>query len=144
MGNGLIGTSHIIFPRVSITIECKQQKFMENFFTHNLAKRFQNSNSENTNALIIYLNELVMEISFDTFLIFLMEKKLILSSHIYSIEYLGLVLLLWSLLSNNNTCSTKKRPCWLSSYLATLITFFAIIILLFFLNMNIIALFKIT
>ena len=60
----------------------------------------------------------------DIFLIFLMEKKLILSSHICSIEYLGLALLLWSLSSNNNTCSKKNRPFWSSSYLATSITFF--------------------
>ena len=82
-------------------------------------------------TLIIYLDKLVMEISFDIFLFFWMEKKLILLSHICSIEYMGLVLSLWSLESNGNAYSTKNRPFWSSSYLATSITFFAIVVLLF-------------
>ena len=52
-----------------------------------------------------------------------MEKKLILLSHICSIEYMVLVLWLWSLKSNGNAYSTKNRPFWSSSYLATSITF---------------------
>ena len=59
-----------------------------------------------------------MEISLNIFLFFWMEKNLILLSHIYSIEYLGLVVLLWPLWSNGNTCSTKNCPFWSSSYLA--------------------------
>ena len=51
-----------------------------------------------------------MEISHHILLLFWMEKKLIVLSHIYSIEYMGLVLWLWSLESNDNICSTKKRP----------------------------------
>ena len=66
-----------------------------------------------------------MEISFDIFLFFWIEKKLVLLSHVCSILYKGLVLWLWSLELNDNAYSIKKLPFWSSSYLATLITFFA-------------------
>ena len=44
--------------------------------------------SANTDILIIYLNEFVIEISLDIFLFFWMEKILILLLHIYRNEYM--------------------------------------------------------
>ena len=56
-------------------------------------------------TLIIYLDELVMEISLDIFLFFWMEKKLILSSHISRNEFMGLILCLSSVLLNGDDVS---------------------------------------
>ena len=49
-----------------------------------------------------------MEISFDIFLFFWMEKKLILLTHIYNIEYMALILCLSSVLLNGNDVCAKK------------------------------------
>ena len=57
-----------------------------------------------------------MEISYDIFLFFWMEKKLILLSHICSIQYMGLVLWLWSFESNVNAYSPKNRPFCVFTY----------------------------
>ena len=67
--------------------------------------------------LITNFDVLVMEISVDIFLFFWMEKKLILSSHICSIEYMGLNLLFWSFELNGRSYSTKNYNFWFSSYL---------------------------
>ena len=72
-----------------------------------------------------------MEIPLDIDLFLLLEKKTKNLSHICSIEYMGLVLLLYSLQLNVNTYSTKNLPFWSSSYLATSITFFIIVNLFF-------------
>ena len=72
-----------------------------------------------------------------------MEKKLILLAHIFSIEYMGLVLCLWPLQSNVHTYSTKNRPFCAFIYCEKGNNIFIIIVLLFIFLLYIIALFKI-
>ena len=85
----------------------------------------------------MYLDELVMEISLDTFLFFWMEKKLILSSHICNIECMRLVLWELSLESNGNAFSTKNRPFCLFTYceksktISVIVDFFFFIVVYF-------------
>ena len=78
-----------------------------------------------------------MEIFLDIFLFFWIEKKLILLLHIYSFEYMGLVLSLWFLESNDNAYSSRNCHFWWSGYLETSMTFFATVDFFF-------SLFKIT
>ena len=70
-----------------------------------------------------------MEISFDIFL-FLTEKELILT-HIFSIEYKGLVLWLWPLELNDYAYSTKNCPFCAFTYCEKGNNIFIIVVLLF-------------
>ena len=57
-----------------------------------------------------------MEISLDILLLFWIEKKLIFWLHICNIEWIGLVVWLWSFESNNNSYITKKCPFCVFTY----------------------------